>query len=88
MSCPTCDHTMERVAMDVFRRGCFWCPRCGTVWTTSCDETGAWVNRDEPPALVDRCRRFEKIRGIAYLINEWITAGIAEAINKPEDRPQ
>lgn len=28
MACPTCDHTMHKIAA---QEAIFWCPRCGTV---------------------------------------------------------
>ena len=42
MSCPTCDHTMQR--LDEW----FWCPRCGTVKKTQDDYS------TEAPKIVRR----------------------------------
>lgn len=29
MACPTCDHTMQKIADEP---AMFWCPRCGTIF--------------------------------------------------------
>jgi uncharacterized C2H2 Zn-finger protein len=77
---------MERVAEDVFGRGCFWCPRCGTIRTTSKDETEQWVNTDDVPKLVERCREIERSAHPVPLFQMWHRLGIAEAINLPGQR--
>ncbi len=50
MSCPTCDHTMQRVG-----QGVFWCPRCGTLRTVL-SLPAAIRNDDAAPRLVDSMR--------------------------------
>ena len=87
MSCPTCDHTMQRLGCQLDEcRGTFWCPRCGTllvksgIISTAEDETAA-------PDLVRRCKEFEaridpgEQAGIA-----WKRIGISESINLPGSR--
>jgi hypothetical protein len=86
VSCPTCDHTMERI--DLAAEGesrLFLCPRCGTVkFEHPHGEPTVYV-----PKLVERCREFEERR---YLVSAgdfrpWFTLGIAESINLPGKRP-
>jgi hypothetical protein len=80
MACPTCDHTMQMIATPYY-----WCPRCGTLG-------GGLVQKPEfwEPKLVDRCRKyageFDKENIAQFYRNTWNRLGIAEAINKPEDR--
>lgn len=80
MSCPTCDHTMRHII-----EGLWWCGRCGTITVIEEDETES----SEAPKLVERCRKFEheQLCEPPYP-TVWRTMGIAEAVNKPEDRPQ
>lgn len=75
MSCPTCDHTMQKVVY-----GIFWCPRCGTLM----QEGGT----AEMPGLVERCRELaaENTHSSAFPWPAWRRLGIAEAINLPENR--
>lgn len=70
MPCPTCDHTMHRVAIgaDGVGRDVDWCPRCGTV---------AFGTHAHAPKLVERCRRYEAEEPTRVW---WETLGIAEAI--------
>lgn len=80
MSCPTCDHTMQRLncGCETSRRW-FWCPRCGTVKQ---DESDA-----DAPALVDRCRKMQALNvGLTFRV-DWKRLGIAESINLPKNRP-
>lgn len=94
MSCPTCDHTMEMVG-DYFISVAH-CPRCGTLTVTRTTTDGdgdeeklSHHSNTYVPKLVERCREFE--RGIPTNVvsemREWKRIGIAEAINKPEERP-
>lgn len=83
MPCPTCDHTVQGIGF-----GMFWCPRCGTlIW-----HTGAGKAVDVPK-LVERCRKLEAAHvgaspGVGLnLTLDWHRLGLAESINKPEDRP-
>jgi len=81
MSCPTCDHTMHNLGVTYY-----WCPRCGTI-QQSLDFKPFNVN---VPKLVGRCRQYECIpvpfNVQPLLASEWQRLGIAESINKPEDR--
>lgn len=77
MPCPTCDHTMWSI-----QYGVFWCPRCGTL------NTGDSVSS---PLLLKRCRDFERAMRNKFDddpadMEKWKRLGIAESINKPEDR--
>lgn len=62
MSCPTCDHTMQKLSeIDPIR---FWCPRCGTL--TEINGWGEATRRqDEAPKLVARCREFASTTTLA-----------------------
>lgn len=85
MSCPTCDHTMQCITHDAASLSAhYWCPRCGTLTAKVGDFT-----KTETPGLVARCREFEKaIPGnVVGEMKEWKRLGIAESINRPEDRP-
>jgi len=89
MACPTCDHTMQSIG-HAEGRSHYWCPRCGTLRSTA--EGG--FDTDEAPKLVERCRKYrDELKAArspydlqAYLELYWNRIGIAEAINKPEDR--
>lgn len=97
MSCPTCDHTMESIGHIAAQR-VFRCGRCGTVKIeTYTGKPDDWNHVVYVPKLVERCRPYE--RGLFgtggrqlivepdILKSEWHRLGIAESINKPEDRP-
>ena len=68
----------------------YWCPRCGTVRIGS-DPLSL---RDEyTPALVERCRKFEEEQVTDFkippeVLEAWQCVGIAEAINRPTNRPE
>ena len=90
MSCPTCDHTMERLCdWSPCDGSIFLCPRCGTVKMEDGDrpaESKVYV-----PKLVERCRKFEiqEIVGcVSREVDKWHSLGIAESLHKPEDRPR
>lgn len=55
----------------------FLCPRCGTVNV----DGEIYV-----PMLVERCRKYASGTRAEDFVSEWFRLGIAEAINKPEDR--
>jgi hypothetical protein len=58
----------------------FWCPRCGTL-----SNFPNGVRASNIPQLVTRCRKYQD--GITEFVNgEWVSSGIAEAINLPKDR--
>lgn len=80
MACPTCDHTMTCVG-ESLGEPVFWCPRCGTF------RRGA-EGAVQAPSLVYRCREYEAVLFPSDVAGFWRGMGIAEAINKPEDRPQ
>lgn len=86
MSCPTCSHTMTPMGCKVTDKTFYWCPRCGTI--KPCEEQEAVT-----PALVERCREFEKTTTRVGSVDEdqlsyqWNHLGIAESINPPENRP-
>ena len=86
MSCETCGHTMQSLGGggdDVWH----WCPRCGTLGRRSLIGSGGG---QEAPRLVESCRQFEKDVFSDRVFNVgrlWKDAGLAESINKPEDRP-
>lgn len=87
MSCPTCDHTMQRLGESGLC-SLFNCPRCGTIKSVHSVDS-----REEVyvPALVERCRDFADQavnRKTERIADVWRRTGIAEAINKPEGRPQ
>lgn len=87
MSCPTCDHTMERICtfepdVDGDGSGVFICPRCGTYIIEG--------SLDSPhvPKIVSRCRSFEScLLRHTLKMDLWRNMGIAESINLPKDRP-
>lgn len=56
MACPTCDHTMQLVAVLLF-----WCPRCGTLK----QEAGT----TEVPALVKRLRHLDHVADKADIVD-------------------
>lgn len=94
MPCPTCDHTLE--ALGYCDGGTIYhCPRCGTI-----QHGNQFVDappRIYVPKLVERCREFiaevgddkKHCRGFFPIDvkQHWHRLGIAESINKPEDRP-
>lgn len=104
MSCPTCDHTMQAIhADDTLRRyWCPRCGTIITSFFTvgaAPEEGGADTISVDVPTLVGRCREFRAARhpsfkaevgifGDPVLASEWKRLGIAESINKPEDRPK
>lgn len=98
MPCPTCDHTLATITSAegmCYRR----CDRCGTIVVSLIDPAEASkyeasFPRVYAPKLVFRCRKFISVIGatvpnphLAAVNTEWHRIGIAEAINKPEDRP-
>jgi hypothetical protein len=83
MSCPTCDHTMSPMGCKITDATFYWCPRCGTI--KPCDHAAV------APAIIDRCRNFavtlKNSDGTpAEHRNHWRVLGVAESINRPEDR--
>lgn len=82
MACPTCSHTMTPLGCRVTDRTMHHCCRCGTQ--RLCD--GEFV----VPDLVRRCREFEaaahRYETCRAAFDAWVRLGIAEAINKPENR--
>ena len=86
MSCPTCDHTMQQLPTETQRF--FWCPRCGTISF----EASFGGESHTPPKLVERCREFAvqspMVSGDPKFLSGrlWRELGIAEAINRPEER--
>lgn len=81
--CTICGHTLAGLGDDRW-----WCERCGALGSTRIN--GRLVC--EAPKLVERCRWLE-----AYMARhrpneplgvpqQWRASGIAEAINRPEDR--
>lgn len=92
MNCPTCDHTMTRLVSHN-RILYAHCERCGTLKVTILDANpGADNPRFYVPKLVERCREFERAHiaeideSTLWVEREWKRLGIAESINKPEDR--
>lgn len=94
MACPTCDHTMEALpaSSQADETTTFLCPRCGTVKIDGFRGDGSIVY---VPKLVERCREFVRIvSGLTdeqstarpFLLTKWRLLGVAESINKPEDR--
>lgn len=82
MPCPTCDHTMQKVADNVF-----WCERCGSILMANPNYLGAHTI----PMLVGRIQRllFEKREVGLFSEHErrlWHTLGIFEAIATPVER--
>jgi Zn-finger nucleic acid-binding protein len=91
MSCPVCGHTMGRLCI---HEGMSFdlCERCGTVTVTILDANLLVQSaRIYVPKLVERCRQFEKSfppgnpPTVSYS-DWWKRLGIAESINRPEDR--
>lgn len=85
MSCPTCDHTMQ-LTHQYQESGYYWCPRCGTLAV----KVGTNIAERGVPLLVERCREYyaEAVSKITTRhADVWRRRGIAESINKPEDRP-
>lgn len=97
MSCPTCDHTMERIThAGEPVQAVFWCPRCGTI-RTRMDTMPAGESDDAVPKLVERCREFGKLQylvpapseertAIHRMRDEWKRLGIAESIHTESQR--
>ncbi len=83
MSCPNCDHTMERINAVGSSSSWYWCPRCGTIR----EERTDYTTDVSTPKLVERCRVFEKLLGRSDYTKEWHHIGIDESINLPENRP-
>lgn len=81
MSCPTCSSTMQNLYQDDGIKR-YWCPRCGTL---------KYIMRDgrediEKPAIIERAIKFaDKLFG-NDLERDWISAGMEEAINLPNNR--
>ena len=83
MSCPTCDHTMQRVDTtdgEEFRR--YWCPRCGTLKHENSHEYG--FDSDQAPFLVER------VRTLLGSVNRNVASrlGVTESVYLPDQRPQ
>lgn len=84
MACPTCDHTMHPISLDVF-----WCPRCGTIRMRerekTVDDGVRTLNRDEVPMLVKRITEFAGILTDEHeeLIREFERLGVRESIMLP-----
>ena len=90
MSCPTCDHTMPLLGR-MREDPVFICPRCGTICIRITKDGGGFEDQIHVPKLVERCREFENDLHTSAVDAEvlpdfWVTRGIAEAINKPENR--
>jgi uncharacterized Zn finger protein len=83
MSCPTCDHTMQEVALDG-PTALFWCERCGTIKSSHPRPQGRTMG---VPKLVERCRsyarEFDKENIAQFYRNTWKRLGIAESIDRP-----
>lgn len=82
MSCPTCDHTMEKLG-DFGGGIVWWCPRCGTA-TWEDLENG----KTQPacvPKLVERCRQF-RAEASDRIAGMWKRLGIEESIGKKESK--
>jgi hypothetical protein len=83
MSCPTCDHTMQR--LNEHWPAYYYCPRCGTLRTV---QIGLLSPDDVAvPKLVTRCQEFQRdfIKRAASLswdrfVNAWHHLGIQESI--------
>ena len=91
--CPTCSHTMALLTFHEPVGLQYWhCERCGTVVTKATLAIPPDAVRDVcVPKLVERCR--ELYAGHAgclnpdpYFVSAWHRTGIAESINRPEDR--
>ena len=81
MSCPNCDHTMQRTASHVW-----WCPRCGTM---KHDRLGLPLY--QMPTLVERCRVLTNLvdedPGWSPKLRETLhQLGILESIRVPAER--
>ena len=96
MSCPTCDHTLAVLVVNHPLRYSL-CQRCGTVVVEDLQKREAdWdvgQRNVYVPKLVERCREFgkrffEPVCDPAQDRADWHTLGIAESINRPEDRPK
>jgi hypothetical protein len=77
--CPTCDRDMLVLGCRVTELPLHWCSICGTI--LPCEDSGPVV-----PDLVRRCRDYEATQIGGTDGTFWEGMGIAEAINKPEDR--
>lgn len=88
--CPTCSHTLGCLCV---HEGMQFvnCEQCGTVVVRILE--GGYPDRVYVPKLVERCRTFEKKTVNVGAVDEdqlkdrWQITGIAESINRPEDRP-
>jgi hypothetical protein len=89
MSCPTCSHTMQKLS--AAPKHLWWCPRCGTLKEVVGHLGKEYVSA-EMPKVVDFLRGFVRMvePGPAgrYLRQAAETAGILEAVHRPEDRPR
>lgn len=78
MACPTCSHTMRRVAESVY-----WCPRCGTLSPN--------YEAPDVPTLVEHCRAFNRMvdgTGAGRALKaDLVASGVMESILRPESRP-
>lgn len=87
MSCPTCSHTMQTI-QTLPHVSHYWCPRCGTLTTSTRLAASESFDDNWRPYLVARCQNLDnrlksKSQGRFELLDQ---VGIIEAIYLPENR--
>jgi|GEM_PF-5661047 len=74
MPCPTCDHTMHKIATVNIRDSLFWCPRCGTI-KNSTIRSGADLNVPKLPSRASQlCESAEAALAILRFHHHTTTA--------------
>lgn len=86
--CPTCGYDMQCLSL-ALTIGPYWCQQCGTIGSLAAPNGAVF----KTPKLVERCRELDNLLRVELdgaldgpRGNMWRVLGIAEAINKPEDR--
>lgn len=79
MSCPTCEHTMQR--LNTGDDQLYWCPRCGTLR----EKRGTFVN-DEPPMLPARVRDMLSRVAVFEVTKVAHRTGVTESCMLPNER--
>lgn len=88
MSCPTCDHTMQKIGVGI-GKDIYWCPRCGTL-KTLIHRMERDYNTHEVPKAVKCIRSFIKMISNSpegrYLKGQTELSGVLESTNTPVER--
>lgn len=84
MTCPTCDHTMEKIDANEGGPQLFWCPRCGTL--SKHHDVLAFMDDVSVPLLVERCQRFPVKELPVDYFTLWHSLGIEECLMSHDQR--